>query len=53
MALRERLAFETAIESDTAALADLVFALLDGGIDIHRYARPDARRAGERASRDR
>jgi hydrogenase maturation factor len=31
MALRERLAFETAIESDTAVLADLAFALIDGG----------------------
>jgi hydrogenase expression/formation protein HypE len=35
MAVREGLAFETAIESDTAPLADLVLALLDSGIDIH------------------
>jgi hydrogenase expression/formation protein HypE len=35
MAVREGLAFETAIESDTAPLADLVFALLASGIDIH------------------
>jgi hydrogenase expression/formation protein HypE len=35
MAVREGLAFETAIESDTAPLVDLVFALLDDGIDVH------------------
>jgi hydrogenase expression/formation protein HypE len=35
MAVREGLAFETAIESDTAPLAGLVFALLDSGIDVH------------------
>jgi hydrogenase expression/formation protein HypE len=35
MAVREGLEFETTIESDTAPLAELVLALLDGGIDIH------------------
>jgi hydrogenase expression/formation protein HypE len=35
MAVREGLEFETAIESDTAPLAGLVFDLLDSGIDIH------------------
>jgi hydrogenase expression/formation protein HypE len=35
MAVREGLAFETAIESDTAPLAALVLDLLHGGIDIH------------------
>jgi hydrogenase expression/formation protein HypE len=35
MAVREGLEFETAIESDTAPLADLVHALFDGGITIH------------------
>jgi hydrogenase expression/formation protein HypE len=35
MAVREGLAFETVIESDTAPLAGLVFELLEGGIDIH------------------
>lgn len=35
MAVREGLEFETAIESDTAPLADLVRMVLDAGIDIH------------------
>jgi hydrogenase expression/formation protein HypE len=35
MAIREGLTFETTIESDTAPLADLVQALLRGGIDVH------------------
>jgi hydrogenase expression/formation protein HypE len=35
MAVREGLEFETSIESDTAPLADLVLALLHGGVDIH------------------
>ncbi|WP_425217786.1 hydrogenase expression/formation protein HypE [Tumidithrix helvetica] len=35
MAVREGLEFETAIESDSAPLADLVQMLLDAGIDIH------------------
>jgi hydrogenase expression/formation protein HypE len=35
MAVREGLAFETTIESDTAPLADLVLDLLGGGVDIH------------------
>jgi hydrogenase expression/formation protein HypE len=35
MAVREGLAFETRIESDTAPLADLVLDLLGGGVDIH------------------
>lgn len=35
MAVREGLAFETTIESDTAPLADLVADLLEAGIDIH------------------
>jgi hydrogenase expression/formation protein HypE len=35
MAVREGLAFETAIESDTASLAGLVLALLDAGVEIH------------------
>ncbi|MBW1987761.1 MAG: hydrogenase expression/formation protein HypE [Deltaproteobacteria bacterium] len=35
MAVREGLAFETQIESDSAPLADLVLALLEAGIEIH------------------
>lgn len=35
MAMREGLEFETAIESDSASLADLVLRLLDAGIEIH------------------
>ncbi|MBI4396063.1 MAG: hydrogenase expression/formation protein HypE [Elusimicrobia bacterium] len=35
MALREGLEFESAIESDTAPLADLVLSLLSGGIEVH------------------
>lgn len=35
MATREGLEFETTIESDTAPLADLVFELLQAGIEIH------------------
>ncbi|HZS88078.1 MAG TPA: hydrogenase expression/formation protein HypE [Chloroflexota bacterium] len=35
MAVREGLAFESAIESDSAPLADLVLALLDAGIAVH------------------
>ncbi|WP_341529328.1 hydrogenase expression/formation protein HypE [Nostoc sp. UHCC 0302] len=35
MAVREGLEFETAIESDSAPLADLVLALLASGIEIH------------------
>src|SRR5581483_7957309 len=35
MAAREGLAFETAIESDSAPLADLIEALLSQGIEIH------------------
>jgi hydrogenase expression/formation protein HypE len=35
MAVREGLSFESAIESDTAPLADLVLQLLDAGIEIH------------------
>ncbi len=35
MAVREGLAFETAVESDCAPLADLVMRLLDAGIEIH------------------
>ncbi|HRE48242.1 MAG TPA: hydrogenase expression/formation protein HypE [Aggregatilineales bacterium] len=35
MAAREGLAFESAIESDCAPLTDLVFALLEGGIEVH------------------
>lgn len=35
MAVREGLAFETAIESDTAPIADAVLALLAAGIEVH------------------
>lgn len=35
MAVREGLEFESSIESDTAPLADLVGALLSGGVEIH------------------
>jgi hydrogenase expression/formation protein HypE len=35
MAVREGLAFESAIESDSAPLAALVMALLEGGIEVH------------------
>lgn len=35
MAAREGLAFETTIESDCAPLSDLVFSLLDAGIEVH------------------
>lgn len=35
MAVREGLSFESAIESDSAPLADLVLKLLDAGIEIH------------------
>ncbi len=35
MAVREGLEFESSIESDSAPLADLVMALLNGGIEIH------------------
>jgi hydrogenase expression/formation protein HypE len=35
MAEREGLAFESAIESDCAPLADLVMTLIDAGIEIH------------------
>lgn len=35
MAVREGLEFETAIESDSAAIASLVLELLDAGIEIH------------------
>jgi hydrogenase expression/formation protein HypE len=35
MAAREGLEFETAIESDCAPLASLVYSLIDGGIRIH------------------
>jgi hydrogenase expression/formation protein HypE len=35
MAVREGLAFESAIESDCAPLADLVMRLLEAGIEIH------------------
>lgn len=35
MAVREGLAFESAIESDTAPLADLVLSLLAQGIEVH------------------
>ncbi|MCX8156103.1 MAG: hydrogenase expression/formation protein HypE [Verrucomicrobiae bacterium] len=35
MAVREGLAFESAIESDSAPLAALVLALLEAGIEIH------------------
>jgi hydrogenase expression/formation protein HypE len=35
MAVREGLAFESAIESDCAPLADLVLKLLEAGIEIH------------------
>jgi hydrogenase expression/formation protein HypE len=35
MAVREGLAFETIIESDSAPLADVVLQLLEAGIEIH------------------
>jgi hydrogenase expression/formation protein HypE len=35
MAAREGLAFETALESDSAPLASLVLSLLEAGIDVH------------------
>ncbi len=35
MAKREGLAFESPIESDCAALADMVRAMLDAGVDLH------------------
>lgn len=35
MAAREGLEFETTLESDTAPLASLVLALIEGGIEIH------------------
>lgn len=35
MAVREGLAFESAIESDSAPLAALVMALLEGGVEVH------------------
>src|SRR4029079_7403731 len=35
MAAREGLAFESLIESDCAPLTDLVFSLLDAGIEVH------------------
>ncbi|HET8760151.1 MAG TPA: hydrogenase expression/formation protein HypE, partial [Nitrospiria bacterium] len=35
MAAREGLAFETALESDSAPLASLVLSLLEAGIDLH------------------
>lgn len=35
MAVREGLEFESAIESDAAPLAEMVLALLDGGIGVH------------------
>ncbi len=35
MSVREGLAFESVIESDCAAIGDLVFAMLDVGIEIH------------------
>ena len=35
MAVREGLEFETTIESDSAALADLVSKLIESGIEIH------------------
>lgn len=35
MAAREGLAFESVIESDCAPLTDLVFSLLDAGIEVH------------------
>jgi hydrogenase expression/formation protein HypE len=35
MAVREGLSFETTIESDSAAVADLVLKLLDAGVEVH------------------
>ncbi len=35
MAVREGLAFETTIESDSAPLSDLVLRLLDAGVEVH------------------
>ncbi|MFN9861588.1 MAG: AIR synthase-related protein, partial [Pseudanabaena sp.] len=35
MAAREGLAFETEIQSDCMALADMVMALIEGGVEIH------------------
>ena len=35
MALRERLEFESTIESDRASLSEIVQTLLSAGIDIH------------------
>jgi hydrogenase expression/formation protein HypE len=35
MAARESLSFETTIESDCAPLTNLVFSLLDAGIEVH------------------
>jgi len=35
MAVREGLAFESTIESDSAAVSDLVMALLDAGVEVH------------------
>jgi hydrogenase expression/formation protein HypE len=35
MAAREGLAFESVIESDCAPLTDLVFSLLDAGVEVH------------------
>ena len=53
MAVREGLAFETAIESDSACVAGLVMDLLDAGIEIHCLPRHDARRAGQFAGGNR
>ena len=53
MAGRDNLGFESPIVSDTAALHGLIDALLECGADIPCAARPDARRPGDDAQRDR
>ena len=51
MSVREGIEFETVLESDTAPLNDLTEAMLDAVPDDPLHARPDARRAVERAQR--
>ena len=53
MSCREGLEFGTTVASDTAPLHGLVAAMLATGADMHVAARPDPRRGGGHAQRDR
>ena len=53
MSQRESLAFGTELLSDTAALHGLVAAMVEAVPELARAARPDARRPGHHAQRDR